>query len=164
MDLCVICVGSMYILHFRQCFVGNLGKGNNVSGGNAKFNNNNSKQAILGLKTEPRRKTTRNYFEPQFKEKFQEAVTLVTSGKASILKAAKLCGIPKSTLYLRLREMGISSSETPYQQNQQQNGNSNSRSPQIHFFTNEKHYHFTFLISYSLLYETGRISCSILYL
>lgn len=77
----------------------------------------------------PRRKTSRNYFEPQFKEKFQEAVKLVTSGKASILKAAKLCGIPKSTLYLRLKEMGISSSETPYQQQQQlQNGNS-QRSP-----------------------------------
>ncbi len=93
--------------------------GNSVGGGNGSFK-----------EVEPRRKTSRNYFEPQFKEKFQEAVKLVTTGKASILKAAKICGIPKSTLYLRLKEMGISSSETPYQQQQQlQNGNSN-RSPQ----------------------------------
>jgi len=42
--------------------------------------------------------------------KFQEAVALVASGQVTILRASKLCGIPKSTLYLRLKEMGITSS------------------------------------------------------
>lgn len=50
-----------------------------------------------------------NRVEPYLDQKFQDAVQLICSGRASILKAAKICGIPKSTLYMRLKEIGISS-------------------------------------------------------
>jgi DNA-binding NtrC family response regulator len=40
----------------------------------------------------------------------QEAIQMVASGRVTILKAANICRVPKSTLYLRLKEMGINSS------------------------------------------------------
>jgi hypothetical protein len=62
------------------------------------------------------RQRYRNKRLPTNDEQFQDAVNLVVEGKASILKASKLSGIPKSTLYLRMKEMGITSSVKPNSQ------------------------------------------------
>lgn len=51
---------------FDDDFVGNLGKGSSVGGGNGSFSDN--KPSIHGS-VEPRRKSSRNYYEPQFKQK-----------------------------------------------------------------------------------------------